>query len=70
MGRSAPKRMTAPALLLLILALLVVPCIITARLHPKPPARPTRYPKAKGKPRVRDYVGVFLYEEAQRNGRR
>ena len=63
--------MTAPALLLLILALLVVPCIITARLHPKPPTRPIRYgkAKAKGRPRVRDHVAAFLYEEAQR-GRR
>jgi len=61
--------MTAPALSLLILALLVVPCIITARLHPKPPQRPTRHGKAKGRPKVRDHVAAFLYKEAQR-GRR
>jgi hypothetical protein len=62
--------MTGPIVALLLLVLLVVPCIITARLHPKPPARPIRYPRAKGRPRVRDYVGIFLYEEAKRNGRR
>jgi hypothetical protein len=61
--------MTAPALLLLILALLG-PCALAGRFHPRPPQRPARYPRAKGKPRVRDYVGAFLYEEAQRNGRR
>jgi hypothetical protein len=62
--------MNATATALLLLTLLLGPCALAGRLHPKPPARPTRYPKAKGKPRVRDYVGAFLYEEAQRNGRR
>lgn len=54
--------MTAPALLLLILALLVVPCVITARLHPKPPQRPIRYGKARGRPKVKDHIAAFLYE--------
>lgn len=53
--------MTAPALLLLILALLVGPCIL-ARREPRPPQRPIRYGKAKGRPKVRDHVAVFLYE--------
>jgi hypothetical protein len=62
--------MTGPIVALLLLVLLLGPCALAGRLHPRPPQRPTRYPRAKGKPRVRDYVGAFLYEEAQRNGRR
>jgi hypothetical protein len=61
--------MTATAALLM-LALLLGPCLMAARLHPRPAqAPPTRYPQGKGRPRVRDHVAVFLYEEAQR-GRR
>jgi hypothetical protein len=62
--------MNATATALLLLILLLGPCALAGRLHPRPPQRPARYPKAKGKPRVRDYVGAFLYEKAQRNGRR
>jgi hypothetical protein len=62
--------MTGPIVAILLLVLLLGPCALAGRLHPKSPARPTRYPKAKGKPRVRDYVGAFLYEEAQRHERR
>lgn len=62
--------MTATATALLMLALLLGPCLVAARLHPRPPqAPPARYPKAKGRPgrpTVRDHVAVFLYEEAQR----
>jgi hypothetical protein len=53
-----------------MLALLLGPCVVAARLHPRPAqAPPTRYPKTKGRPTVRDHVAVFLYEEFQR-GRR
>jgi hypothetical protein len=62
--------MTGPIVALLLLVLLLGPCALAARLHPKPPQQPIRYPSAKGKPRVRDYVGAFLYEEAQRHERR
>jgi hypothetical protein len=62
--------MTGPIVALLLLILLLGPCALAGRLHPQPPQRPTRYPRAKGRPRVRDYVGAFLYEEAKRNERR